>query len=343
MPIFGPRRQCHGLAHDASRLTVAVGCRAADHRGDRGHGDGRITPTDLGLYSDANEEALGRVVQAIRAYSPIKILDQLAHAGRKASSRLPWQGGAQIAAGAPDGWQTVAPSAVAFAAGQDNPVALDEAGLARIKAGFVQAARRTIRLGLDGLELHGAHGYLLHEFLSPLSNLRTDAYGGSLENRMRFPLEVFEAVREVLPSDKPVGMRVSASDWVEGGWDLEQTIAFAKALEARGCSYIHASSGGLSPDQKIVVGPSYQVHFAEAIKAAISIPVIAVGMITEPDQAETIIETGQADMVALARGILYDPRWPWHAAAKLGARVSAPNQYLRSQPHGLKDLFTPAE
>jgi 2,4-dienoyl-CoA reductase-like NADH-dependent reductase (Old Yellow Enzyme family) len=301
--------------------------------------EGRITATDLGLYSDANEDALGRVVRALRRHSPIKILDQLAHAGRKASCKVPWEGGGQVPPDAPGGWQTVAPSALPFASGQNPPQALDTAGLARIKAGFVQAARRTERLGLDGIEIHGAHGYLLHEFLSPLSNRRDDVYGGTLENRMRFPLEVFEAVRDTVAAEKPVGIRLSASDWVEGGWDLEQTIAFARALEARGCAFIHVSSGGLAVDQKIPVGPSYQVRFAQAVKAAVKIPVIAVGLITEPEQAETILQTGQADMIALARGILYDPRWPWHAAAKLGAQAWAPPQYLRSQPHGLKELF----
>lgn len=302
--------------------------------------DGRITPTDLGLYSDANEAALGRVVRAIRRHSPVKIFDQLAHAGRKASTSAPWEGGTQIPPDGPGGWRTVAPSPVAFTPGEVDPLGLDDAGLERIKAGFVSAARRAQRLDLDGLEIHAAHGYLLHEFLSPLSNRRADPYGGSLENRMRFPLEVFDAIRGAVP-DMPVGVRVSASDWVENGWDVEQTIAFATALQARGCAYIHASSGGLSPDQKIAVGPSYQVRFAQAIKAAIDIPVIAVGLITEAEQAETILQTGQADMVALARGILYDPRWPWHAAAKLGAKVWAPPQYLRSQPRGLKDLFAP--
>lgn len=304
--------------------------------------EGRITPGDLGLYSDANEEALGRVIQAIRKRSPIKIFDQISHAGRKASSHVPWAGGRQIAPSEPDGWQTVAPSAVPFAKDHADPAPLDRAGLDRITAGFVDVARRSHRLGLDGLEIHAAHGYLLHQFLSPLANTRTDDYGGSLANRMLYPLEVFEAVRAAYPADKPVGVRVSASDWVAGGWDLEQTIVFARELEARGCAFIDASSGGLSADQQITVGPNYQVPFAEGIKRAVQIPVIAVGLITETDQAEAILQSGQADMIALARGILYDPRWPWHAAAKLGARVWAPDQYLRSQPHGLRDLFTPA-
>jgi len=199
---------------------------------------------------------------------------------------------------------------------------------------------RAARLGIDAIQLHGAHGYLLHEFLSPLSNRRDDDYGGSLENRMRFPLEVYDAVRAAFPADRPVTMRVSGTDWVEGGWDGEQTVAFAKALEARGCDAIHVSSGGLSADQDIPVGPSYQVPLARQVKQAVSIPVVAVGLITDYEQAEAIIGTGDADLVALARTILYDPRWPWHAAAHLGGHVKAPNQYLRSQPRQFKDLFS---
>ena len=189
------------------------------------------------------------------------------------------------------------------------------------------------------VEVHGAHGYLLHQFLSPLSNQRTDQYGGSLENRMRFPLEVFDAVRAAFPADKPVGVRISATDWVEGGWDLAQSVAFSEALAARGSAYVHVSSGGLSAQQKIDVGPGYQLPFAQEIKRQVEVPVIGVGMITTPEQAETAIRDGSADLVALARGILYDPRWPWHAAATLGAQVKAPKQYWRSQPSAYKNLF----
>ena len=189
------------------------------------------------------------------------------------------------------------------------------------------------------MQIHAAHGYLLHQFLSPLSNQRTDEYGGSLENRMRFPLEVFDAVRAAFPSDRPVTVRLSATDWVEGGWDVEQSVIFSKALEARSCDAIHVSSGGLHPAQKIPVGPSYQVPLARAVKQAVNIPVVAVGMITEFEQAEAIIGTGDADLVALARGILFNPRWPWHAAAELGGKVVAPPQYLRSQPPQYRELF----
>ena len=216
---------------------------------------------------------------------------------------------------------------------------MDEAGLARVRDAFVDSARRAIRLGFDAIELHAAHGYLLHQFLSPLSNQRQDAYGGSLENRMRFPLEVFQALREVTPSSVALGVRVSATDWVDGGWDLEQTLVFAQALKARGCEFIDVSSGGVSSQQKIPVGPNYQVPFAEAIKRQVGMPTITVGLITEAQQAEDILAQGQADMVALARGMLYDPRWPWHAAAQLGGQVTAPRQYWRSQPRELKALF----
>jgi 2,4-dienoyl-CoA reductase-like NADH-dependent reductase (Old Yellow Enzyme family) len=264
---------------------------------------------------------------------------QLGHAGRKASTEKPWFGGAQIAPDAPNGWQTVAPSAIPFLEGENPPQELDRAGLDRILTAFAGAAERAARLDLAAIQLHGAHGYLLHQFLSPLSNKRTDEYGGSLENRMRFPLQVFDAVRAVFPPDKPVSMRVSATDWVEGGWDVEQTIAFARALEQRGCSAIHVSSGGLDPRQKIPVGPGYQVPLARAVKRAVDIPVVAVGLITGFEQAEAIVGTGDADLVALARGMLYDPRWPWHAAAHLGGRVQAPPQYLRSQPRQHAGLF----
>jgi 2,4-dienoyl-CoA reductase-like NADH-dependent reductase (Old Yellow Enzyme family) len=301
--------------------------------------EGRISPDDLGLWSDETEAALGRVLTSVRKWSDMPIAIQLAHAGRKASTRVPWEGGAQIAPDQPRGWQTVAPSAVPFQDGQHPPSALDRGGLTRVRDGFVDAARRAARLGIDAIQLHGAHGYLLHQFLSPLSNVRTDEYGGSLENRMRFPLEVFDAVRAAFPPERPVTMRVSGTDWAEGGWDIEGTIAFSQALAARGCAAVHVSSGGLTPAQQIPVGPSYQVPLARAVKAATKLPVVAVGLITEFAQAEAIISTGDADMVALARAILYDPRWPWHAAAHLGGTVKAPNQYLRSQPVQYRDLF----
>ena len=304
--------------------------------------ESRITAGDLGLYSDDNEAALARVVAAMRAYSPIKIGLQLAHAGRKASSRVPWQGGQQVRPDEPGGWHAEAPSAVPHLPQEAPPVALDRAGLARIRDAFAATARRAARLGLDGVEIHAAHGYLLHEFLSPLANQRSDEYGGSLANRMRFPLEVFDSVRAAFDAGKPVWARISATDWVPGGWDIEGSIAFAQALEARGCAAIHVSSGGVSAQQAIKLGPGYQVPFAHRVKNAVAMPTIAVGLITEPEQAEAIIASGEADAIALARAVLYDPRWPWHAAAKLGAEVSAPPQYWRSQPREFKDLFKDA-
>jgi 2,4-dienoyl-CoA reductase-like NADH-dependent reductase (Old Yellow Enzyme family) len=301
--------------------------------------EGRISPADLGLWSDETEEALGGVLKSVRRWSDMPIAIQLAHAGRKASTRVPWEGGAQIRPGEPSGWQTLAPSAIPFEDGENPPEALDLEGIARIRDSFVEAAKRAARLGIDAVQIHGAHGYLLHEFLSPLSNRRDDEYGGSLENRMRLPLEVYDAVRAAFPADRPVTFRVSGTDWAEGGWDVAETIELAKALEARGCAAFHVSSGGLTPEQKIPVGPSYQVPLARAVKQAVSMPVVAVGMITEFDQAEAIVGTGDADFVALARAILYNPRWPWHAAAHLGASVRGPVQYARSQPHRYADLF----
>jgi len=305
--------------------------------------EGRISYGDTGLWSDKNEAAMARVLASVRRWSDMPIAIQLGHAGRKASTDKPWHGGKQIAPDAPNGWQTVAPSPVPFLPDENPPLELDAAGLARIRDAFADAAKRAARLDLAAVQLHGAHGYLLHQFLSPLSNRRTDEYGGSLENRMRFPLEVFDAVRAVFPSGKPVTMRVSGTDWVEGGWDIDQTITFARELEKHGCAGIHVSSGGLDPRQKIPVGPSYQVPLARAVKQAVNIPVVAVGLITDFEQAEAIVGTGDADMVALARGMLYDPRWPWHAAAHLGASVKAPPQYLRSQPRQHRHLFDSAD
>jgi 2,4-dienoyl-CoA reductase-like NADH-dependent reductase (Old Yellow Enzyme family) len=300
--------------------------------------DGRITPGDLGLWDDATEAAFRPVLAAVRKYSKIAVTIQLAHAGRKGSSRVPWEGGQQIPL-SDGGWLTCAPSALEHSEGETKPLALDAAGLSRIRAAFSAAAKRAARLGIDGIEVHAAHGYLLHEFLSPISNRRTDEYGGSLANRLRFPLEVFDAVRAAFPADKPVGVKVSATDWVEGGWDIEQTVEFSKELKKRGADWVTASSGGVSPLQKIAVGPGYQVPFAEAIKTTADVNTIAVGLITETQQAEAIIASGKADLVALARAMLYDPRWPWHAAAQLGATVEAPPPYWRSQPHGQKGLF----
>ncbi len=300
--------------------------------------EGRISPADLGLWSDSTEHALKRVLTVIRQYSSMSIAIQLGHAGRKASTQVPWEGG-QLIPIEQGGWQTVAPSAIPFAADEPEPLALDRAGLQRILQGFVSAAQRAYRLGIDAIEIHAAHGYLLHEFLSPITNQRHDEYGGSLENRLSFPLAVFEAMRAAVPETMPIGIRISATDWIDGGWDIEQSLVFAQALKKAGCAFIHVSTGGVAPEQKIPVGPEFQVPFAARIRQATGLPTMTVGLIVEPEQAEAIIAEGKADMVALGRGILYNPRWPWHAAAKLGAQVEAPPQYWRSQPHGVSKLF----
>ncbi len=300
--------------------------------------EGRISPDDLGLWSDHTQNALKKVIDTIRQYSSIPLAIQLAHAGRKASTSVPWKGDKTIAI-AQGGWQPIAPSALAYDINDPPPIALDHAGLLGVKNAFVAAALRSQTLGFDAIELHAAHGYLLHQFLSPLSNTRNDEYGGSLANRMRFPLEVFAAINNAISADIPIGVRISATDWAEGGWDIEQSIAFSHGLKRRGCAFIDVSSGGLSPLQQIPVGSSYQVPFAARIRHETKLPTIAVGMITEAAQAEALLEAGDADMVSLARAMLYDPRWPWHAAAQLQAQVEAPPQYWRSQPHEFVDLF----
>ncbi len=301
--------------------------------------DGRITYADVGLYDDATEAAMARVLAAVRQWSDIKVAIQLAHAGRKASTAKPWDGGVQIAPGQANGWQTVSPSALPFLDTENAPAALDLGGLDRIRAAFADAATRAARLGIDAVQLHAAHGYLLHQFLSPLSNQRDDDYGGSLENRMRFPLEIFDIVRDAFGAHGPVTVRVSGTDWVDGGWSIEETIVFAQALEARGCAAINVSSGGLHPAQQIVLSPGYQVSLARAIKDVVTMPVIAVGLITDPEQAEAIIANGDADAVAIARAALYDPRWPWHAAAALGVQIAVPPQYERSEPREHRGLY----
>ena len=299
---------------------------------------GRITPGCLGLWNDATEAALKPILASVRKHSKAAVAIQLAHAGRKGSSHTPWDGGQQIPV-SQGGWQAEGPSAVPHKEGETPPLALDATGLKRIRDAFVATAQRAERLGIDALEVHCAHGYLLHQFLSPISNRRTDQYGGSLQNRLRYPLEVFDAVRAAFPQQKPVGIKVSSTDWVDGGWDIAQTVELAKQLKKRGVDWIDASSGGVSPLQKIPLGPGYQVKFAEAIKQAACVNTMAVGLITEAKQAEDIVASGKAEMVALARAMLYDPRWGWHAAAELGGTVEGPPQYWRSQPSTQKALF----
>ena len=305
--------------------------------------EGRISPEDLGLYDDACEEAVTRNLARARAQCPpIVVAMQLAHAGRKASSRPPWNGGTLILP-ADGGWTPVAPSAVPHAGHEPPPIALDDAGLARVRDAFVEAARRAQRAGIDALELHMAHGYLMHEFLSPIANRRTDRYGGDFESRIRFPLEVFGAVRAAWPDDRPLGVRLSCTDWVEGGWTLEQSVEFSARLVAHGADWIDASSGGVSPAQAIPLGPGYQVAFAGAIRRATGATTIAVGLVTDPEQAQTILAAGDADMIAMARAFLWDPRWAWHAAATLGASVVAPKQYFRGSPRRSSSVFTEAK
>jgi len=299
---------------------------------------GRITPRCLGIWNDACEAAITDHLKRARAIAPKTIVGiQLAHAGRKASSHIPSESGASIPPNEGEGWQTVGPSNVPHLPHEHPPIALDKAGLEEIKQAFATAAQRAHRAGVDFIELHGAHGYLLHQFLSPIANHRTDEYGGSLENRMRFPIEVFAAVRAVY--DGVLGIRVSASDWVEGGFTPEETVVFANRLKEHQISFIHVSSGGVASNQKIAVGPSYQVPFAKIIKAQTGLPTITVGMITEPHQAEAILENQEADLIAFARAFLYKPRWGWEAAAALGGQVEAVAQYWRCLPREHQHVF----
>ena len=292
---------------------------------------GRISHRCLGLYSDENEDSLRRVIDFCRMHGVAKLGIQLAHAGRKGSAHTPAEGGKPLAADEKP-WSTVAPSALPFAPGWHVPQALTKSGLAEVKRQFVDSANRAARIGFDLVELHVGHGYLLHEFLSPISNQRDDEYGGSTGNRIRFPLEVFEAVRGVWPQDRALGVRVSATDWIEGGWTPEETVVFAKALKAAGCDFVDVTSGQVDPRQKIPFAPGYNVAFAEKVRKEAGIPTMAVGMISKAAQAEAIVADGRADMVAIARGVMDDPRWAWHAARDLGAEtVYAPN-YQRCHP-----------
>lgn len=293
--------------------------------------EGRITPGCTGLYSDENEKAFEAIIAFYRDFGSAKIGIQLAHAGRKASANVPWKGAAPLSA-SEGAWQTCAPSALPYGPGWHVPQELTHDGLARIRKAFKQATERALRLNFDLIELHSAHGYLLHQFLSPITNKRSDEYGGSLENRMRFPLEIFDTVRAAWPEDRPLGLRFSATDWIDGGWDLESSVKYAQALVDKGCDFVDISSGGTSSEQKIVSSPGYQTEFAAKIRQESGAVTVAVGRITEPHQAETILRSGQADMVALARGITFDPRWPWHAAAALNDQASFPPQYMRSHP-----------
>ncbi|MFT5217895.1 MAG: 2,4-dienoyl-CoA reductase-like NADH-dependent reductase (Old Yellow Enzyme family) [Planctomycetota bacterium] len=292
---------------------------------------GRITPHCLGLFDQNCEDALQRVVNYCRQLSDTPMGVQLAHSGRKASSSPPWQGRKRLSADQ-GGWQSVGPSPISHSDAIPAPNELTLADIDELIEDFVTATQRAERLGFDAIELHGAHGYLLHQFLSPLSNQRSDEYGGNLENRMRLPLQVFDAVRDIWPEHKPLGMRLSAIDWAAGGLTIEDTIKLSDELKRKGCDWIDVSSGGISYVENIVTGPGYQVPFSEQVRAQTGINTMAVGMITEAEQAENIIASGQADMVALARGLLFNPRWPWHAAIKLGVELEYPSRYQRCAP-----------
>ena len=300
--------------------------------------DGRITYKDLGLWNDQQMDAMKHLITDIKSFSDVKIGVQIAHAGRKASTELPWLGGKGLSATETHGWQTVAPSPLAFAH-NPTPHELSLTEIINIKQQFVNAAKRAEQAGFDAIEIHGAHGYLLHEFLSPLSNKRQDEYGGDFANRSRLLLDVFQDIRNAVSPNIAVGVRISATDWVENGWDVPESIELTELLEELGCDYIHVSSGGLSDKQAIPLSPNYQVPLAQAIHENTLMPVIAVGLITEPLQAEAIIATGQADFVAIGREILFEPRWPWRAASVLNEQINVAPQYLRSAPHQFKHLF----
>ncbi len=290
---------------------------------------GRITLGCLGLYSDANEAALGRIVRFCREHGSAKLGVQLAHSGRKGSTLLPWEGRVAPLSAEQGAWQTYGCAGQPRADGWPIPEPLDDAGLTRVLDAHVVATERAARIGFDLIELVMAHGYLLQEFLSPLSNLRDDEHGGEITGRMRFPLAVFEAMRAVWPDDRPMGVRISATDWMSGGWDVADSVVLARELKARGCDYIAVSSGGLSLKQKIPIGEGHQVGFSEAVKRETGMPTMAMGMIYEPEHAERIVADDAADFVALARTMLNDPHWPWYAATVLDADIAYPPQYLR--------------
>ena len=299
--------------------------------------EGRITNACLGLWDDRTEAALKDKLSRARALAPaIPVFIQLAHAGRKASSATPWDGG-QLLSPENGGWETLAHSAIPQLDGERLPHELSKDELKQLIADFVASAKRADRVGVDGIELHGAHGYLLHQFLSPIANQRTDEYGGAFENRIRFPLELFTAVRAAYQG--VLGMRISAHDWIDGGWNPEESSNFVTQLKPLGCDFVHISSGGISPKQKIALGPKYQVPFAKMVKELSGLPTMTVGLITDPHQAEEILQDGDADLIALARAFLYKPRWAWEAAAALNATVTANERYWRCLPREAQAVF----
>lgn len=292
---------------------------------------GRVSHACAGIWSDENELALKRVVDFCKEYGVSALGLQIGHSGRKGSTTSMFDGAKPLMP-ADGGWQTVAPSEIPFAPGWQTPRALSKSELATLVEQFSAAVRRADRIGYDLVELHGGHGYLIHQFLSPLSNQRDDEYGGTLENRMRFPLQVFAAMRAAWPAHKPMGIRISATDWITGGWDVEETIVFARELKDLGCDYIDVSSGALDLRQQIPLGPGYQVPLSAQIRRAVGLPTMTVGLITDPRQADQIVGSGQADLVAMARGAMWNPRWPWHAAEELGAEVPYARRSMPCHP-----------
>lgn len=311
------------LVHLGSRAAGGVGLVVVEATAVTA--DGRITPGDVGIWTDAHAAPLARIARFVESQGAAAGI-QLAHAGRKASCDLPWRGGSGLAPAA-GGWPVVGPSALPFDDGHPVPAALDEAGIDGVVAAFEAAARRAVAAGFRVVEVHAAHGYLLHEFLSPLSNRRTDAYGGSLENRMRLPLRVVERVRAVVPAEHAVFVRISATDWAEGGWDADQSVAFAHRLGERGVDLVDVSSGGLVPRARIPVGKGYQVPFARKLRDEAGVMTGAVGLITEPRQANEVIIGGDADLVFVARELLREPYWALKAQQELGAEPAWPVSY----------------
>ena len=292
--------------------------------------EARITPDDLGLWKDEHMDKLKQVVEFITQQGSVAGI-QLAHAGRKASHASPWKGGKALAGDDKNAWTAVAPSAIAFRDGEPTPLALDKESIDKVIKDFTAAAQRALQIGYKVVEIHAAHGYLLHQFLSPLSNTRIDEYGGSFENRVRLTVQITEAIRKIWPEDLPVFVRISASDWMEGGWTIDDSVALAKVLKTKGVDLIDCSSGGNVPNAKITVGPGYQVPFAGAVKKQADILTGAVGMITTPEQAEDILSKNQADLIIMARELLRDPYFPLHAAKALGEDVPWPVQYERAK------------
>ena len=314
-----------GMLSNSGAALVVIEATGTERRG-------RITHGCLGLYSDDCEAAVARMIAHCRRYGTACIGIQLAHAGRKASAQRPWEG-AQPLKSEDDPWETIAPSVIPFGPNWPLPREMSLADIERVRDGFVAATKRAVRAGIDAIELHGAHGYLLHSFLSPISNKRRDEYGGSLAGRMRFPLEVAKAVRAVMPASMPLGARITGSDWIEGGLTPADAASFAGALKSVGVDFVCVSSGGVSTDARPSMVANMNVGFAEEVKRKTGMPTRAVGLIATPRRAEAIIAEGKADMVALARAMLDNPHWGWHAAKVLGADVARPQQYQRAAPN----------